>query len=129
YSTWINPIIGMVDASASATDFRTQVVASPYRVFQGPLVARQGFNPSDLSRLTVPQFDQFGGFDRGFGGSPVITSQTRADVDSIRGAIWPRTLIFQFLLTGLALWGAQRIIQVPRVPSRGLLRRRRANAS
>jgi len=129
YSTWINPIIGMVDASADATDFRTQIVTSPYRVLQGPLVTRQGFNPSDLSRLEIRDFDQFGGFERGFGAAPVITSQTRANVEPIRGAIWPRTLLFQAGLTLLALWSAQRIIQVPRAPSRGLFRRRRAHAS
>ena len=129
YSTWINPILGMVDASAEATDFRTQIVTSPYRVFQGPLVARQGFDPNDLNRLQINQFDQFGGFiDRGFG-SPVVTSLSRAEVPPIRGDVWPRTLLFQAILTVAALWAAQRIIRVPHLTRRRLLRRRSAYAS
>lgn len=127
YSTWFNPIIGMVDASADATDFTTQVVASPYRVFQGPLVARQGFDPADLNRLNLQVFD--GRFEPGFGGGS-ITVLTRREVPPIRGAVWPKTLLFQVLLTAAALWAAQRKIQVPRASSPGrFMRRRRAYAS
>lgn len=129
YSTWVNPIIGMVDASAEATDFRTRIVTSPYNVFQGPLVARQGFDPNDLNRLRINDFDEFGGFlDRGFG-SPTITNINRSAVDPIRGAVWPRTLAFQVLITAAALWAAQRIIRVPSVGRRRLLRRRRVYAT
>lgn len=127
YSTWINPVVGMVDASAEATDFRTEIVTSPYRVFQGPLVARQGFDPSDLSRLSLPQFDNFDRF-LDFGGSPVITTNRLAEVAPLRGAVWPRSLLFQAIATVVALWAAQRIIHVPRTS----LRRRReetANAT
>ena len=128
YSTWINPVLGMVDASAEATDFRTQVVSSPYQVFQGPLVVRQGFDAGDLSRLRLTSFDDFEVFiERGFGGFPSsgVTSafSNGGDVPQIRGAIWPRTLAYQLMLTLVALWGAQRIIRVPHAPG-GLLRRR-----
>lgn len=121
YSTWVNPIVGMVDASADALDLRTQIVTSPYIVFQSPLVARQGFDPRDLDRLSIqPQGDIF--FDRGFG-QPTFTSINRTRAAPIRGAVWPRTLVFQALVTIAALWAAQRIIHVPRTSMRRSLRR------
>jgi len=130
YSTWINPVIGMVDASADATDFRTQIVASPYQPFQGPLVVRQGFDASDLNRLSLNISNQFEFFERGFvdfGGTSIGGGfSTGGEVAQIRGAVWPRTLLFQILISAAALWGAQRIIRVPQVARRGRLRRSHA---
>ena len=125
YSTWVNPIVGMVDASANATDFRTQVVASPYQVFQAPLVVRQGFNAGDVGRLTLDSFgDRFfeQDFGRGFNQQGLVSVTTRANVEPIRSAVWPKTLAFQLIVTFVALWAAQRIIRVPRSSIR-LLRR------
>jgi hypothetical protein len=129
YSTWINPVIGMVDASANAVDFRTQVIASPYQAFQAPLVKRQGFRPGDLDRLSVntfSEFSEFGVFDSrlppgAFGG--VNANVVGAVAPTIRGPVWPRTLAFQVLVTMAALWAAQHIIRTPRPARRGLRRR------
>ncbi len=122
YSTWINPIIGMVDASAVATDFRTEIVASPYRTFQGPLLVRQGFAADAFDRLSLRGLNDFEVFlERGFRGFPQPGSlpgvSVASNVPPIRGAVWPRALVFQILVTLAALWAAQRKIDVPR-PSR-----------
>jgi ABC-type transport system involved in multi-copper enzyme maturation permease subunit len=130
YSTWINPVLGMVDASADAIDFRTQVVTSPYQPLQGPLVERQGFDAGDLGRLSINRFDDFGGFIErpfpGFGSSSLPAARTGADIPAIRGPIWPRTLLFQALVSMAALWAAQRIIRVPHAATRRLRRRNHA---
>lgn len=128
YSTWINPVIGMVDASANAVDFRTQVVASPYRVFQAPLVKRQGFRPGDLDRLSVSRFSEFGAFDSRFPGefggfSGVAVNTSGAVAPTIRPPVWPRAVAFQGFVTMAALWAAQNIIRAPRPARRGLRRR------
>jgi len=131
YSTWVNPILGMVDASADATDFRAQIVASPYVPFQGPLVVRQGFNASDLNRLS-PAFgvaiDSIEGPVAAFRSSSSLgtTIAAAANAPPLRPPVWPRTLVFQVLVTMAALWGAQRIIRVPRATSRRVLRRAHA---
>ncbi len=132
YSTWINPVIGMVDASANAVDFRTQVVSSPYQVFQAPLVKRQGFRPGDLNRLTISSFSEFEVFDPRFGGpirpGGINVNASGAVAPTIRGPIWPRALAFQGFVTMAALWAAQHIIRAPR-PARRRLRRRASNAT
>ncbi len=127
YSSWINPILGMVDASANAVDFRTQVVASPYRPFQGALVVRQGFDAGDLGRLSISPSPEFGVFDSRFPGggfgSGGISGLSGSVASTIRDPVWPRTLAYQVGVTVAALWAAQHIIRAPRPPRRGLRRR------
>ncbi len=132
YSSWINPVLGMVDASANAVDFRTQIVASPYEPLQAALVVRQGFDAGDLGRnsggsIVFSEFEGFEGPGRfpGGGFNPGVSGSV---AEPIRGPVWPRTLLFQALVTMAALWAAQQIIRVPR-PTRRRLRRRASHAT
>jgi hypothetical protein len=132
YSTWLSPYLGLVDASSNVLQFGGEVVPSPYQPFRQVLVKRQGYAGSSAWSL----YDAFnGGFATSEGGFRTVAvgdghmemqmqqqlpTEIRS-VDPIRGSIWWRTLVFQALVTLLALWAAARLIRVPR---RRLLRRR-----
>jgi ABC-type transport system involved in multi-copper enzyme maturation permease subunit len=134
YSTWLSPYLGLVDASSNVLQFGGEVVPSPYQPFRQVLVKRQGYAGSSAWSL----YDAFyGGFATSEGGFRTVAvgdghmemqmqqqlpTEIRS-VDPIRGSVWWRTLVFQALVTLLALWAAARLIRVPR---RRLLRRRPA---
>ncbi len=118
YASWINPVVGLVDASDDVLQFGGEVVTSPYTPFRQILVKRQGFAGSSVDHL----YDPFGGVTvstfepADFRGIPaqVATTFTPRHVDPIRGAVWWRTLIFQAAITALAVWRAARLVHVPR---------------
>jgi len=130
YSTWLNPYLGLVDASSDVLKFGGEVVPSPYQPFRQILVKRQGYAASSAWSLYdafsgggggfVTEGDGFtrvdvgGGFAREIGGMPQQLPTEIRTVDPIRGSVWWRTLVFQALVTLLALWGATRLIRVPR---------------
>lgn len=131
YSTWLSPYLGLVDASSDVLQFGGEVVPSPYQPFRQVLVKRQGYAASTAWSL----YDAFGGggfatdgvvvdeprgFGRGVGMMPSMSTEIRR-ADPIRGGVWWRTLVFQALVTVVALWAATRLIRVPR---RRMFRRR-----
>ncbi|MBA2336993.1 MAG: ABC transporter permease subunit [Acidimicrobiia bacterium] len=127
YSSWINPYLGLVDASSDVLRFGGEIVTSPYQPFRSVLIKRQGFAAASVDQLYDP-FARFGGgfadgqailvreggvFDGGFvAQAQMLPSPT--EVDPIRGHIWWRVLIFQALVTALALWRSSRLVTVPR---------------
>ncbi len=130
YSTWVNPYIGLVDASSDVLEFGGEVVASPYQPFRQILVKRQGYSVGSSGSL----YDAFGGMGTGSGVGfsdvmvePAHLSQQMSfgtglwTADPIRGAVWWRTLVFQLLVSALALGAAARRI---RLPHRSVFRRR-----
>jgi hypothetical protein len=84
------------------------------------LVKRQGFAGSSVDFL----YDPFGGvsvstFEQA--DSPFIqfpsaatSTFTPRHVDPIRGGVWWRTLVFEAVITALAVWRAGRLVHVPR---------------
>lgn len=121
YSAWVNPYVGLVDASSNVLQFGGEIVTSPYEPFRSVLVKRQGFAAADVSRL----YDPLGrgladagavvfepAFQPGFGGGPPVVSPT--EVEPIRGPVWWRTLSIMAIVVALALWRATRLVSVPR---------------
>jgi ABC-type transport system involved in multi-copper enzyme maturation permease subunit len=121
YSAWVNPYLGLVDASSEVLRFGAEVVPSPYQPFRSVLIKRQGFAAADADVLYDPlarYADNFGGLiegDRAFPmAEPAQMLPAPTVVDPIRGAIWWRVLVFQALVAVLALWRASRLVTVPR---------------
>jgi hypothetical protein len=119
YTSWVNPYIGMVDASTNVLQFQDHVVTSPYYPFQAVLLRRQGFAFSTAGDILGSNF--YGGYDvapspeRGFGGGGVVVGQTAArSVAPITGAVWWKALLFEAAVTLAAVLLAARNIRVPR---------------
>jgi len=132
YSAWLNPYLGLVDASSNVLDFRPDVVDSPYTPFWQVLVKRQGYAAQSINDL----YSEWGAVDVVPGRSVMIEGEfgmrstgltsstaTSRSVAPIRGALWVRTLVFEAVLTLLALFAARRHIKVPRRRMR-ILRRK-----
>ena len=122
YSAWVNPYLGLVDASSEVLRFGAEIVPSPYQPFRSVLIKRQGFAAADADALYDP-FARFGGGvsggfvegDRAFPMAETAQMLPAPTVaDPIRGPIWWRVLVFQALVTLLALWRASRLVTVPR---------------
>ncbi len=60
YSSWVNPYLGLVDASSEVLRFGGEIVPSPYQPFRSVLIKRQGFAAADADMLYDP-FARFGG--------------------------------------------------------------------
>ena len=60
YSSWVNPYLGLVDASSEVLRFGAEIVPSPYQPFRSVLIKRQGFAAADADVLYDP-FARFGG--------------------------------------------------------------------
>jgi len=138
YTSWLSPYIGLVDASSDVLDFRPDVVDSPYTPFWQVLLKRQGYAASSVGNLYgVYGVDVgTGGFaepgivdDMVFGGSAAAQFATTTTVAPIRGPVWLRTLLFEVLLTLLALVAAARAVKVPRRRLRLLRRKETSGAS
>jgi hypothetical protein len=118
YTSWVNPYIGMVDASTNVLQFQDHVVTSPYYPFQAVLLRRQGFAFSTAGDILGSNF--YGGYDvrlpePGFGGGGVVVGQTAArSVAPITGAVWWKALLFEAAVTLAAVLLAARNIRVPR---------------
>ena len=133
YSAWLNPYVGLVDASSDVLTFGGEVVGSPYQPFRQILVKRQGYSAASAGSL----YDAFGGMATssiggGFAQGDVMIESSHLSqqmavgtglwtAEPIRGGVWWRTLVFQMLVSALALWAAARRI---RLPHRSLFRRR-----
>lgn len=140
YSAWLNPYIGMVDASSNALAFRPEVVDSPYTPFWQVLLKRQGYAAQSVDFLNG-DWGGSGGFNTGngifvddFGNltgtvTGTVGSSASGSVRSIRGRLWVRTLVFEAIVTLLALYAAGRRIKVPRRRLRRLRRKELAGAS
>jgi ABC-type transport system involved in multi-copper enzyme maturation permease subunit len=122
YSAWVNPYLGLVDASSEVLRFGAEIVPSPYRAFRSVLIKRQGFAAADADLLYDP-FARIGEVSSGFIEGDVVTIQEAqmaqllpapTVVDPIRGSIWWRVLGFQALVAVLALWRSSRLVTVPR---------------
>ncbi len=122
YSAWVNPYLGLVDASSEVLRFGAEIVPSPYQPFRSVLIKRQGFAAADADVLYDP-FARLGGGvsggfvegDRAFPAAEITQMLPAPTVaDPIRGSIWWRVLVFQTLVTVLALWRASRLVTVPR---------------
>jgi hypothetical protein len=122
YSAWVNPYLGLVDASSEVLRFGAEVVPSPYQPFRSVLIKRQGFAAADADVLYDP-FARFGsgtgsGFIEGDRAFPLAETAQMLPAptvaDPIRGPIWWRVLVFQALVAVLALWRASRLVTVPR---------------
>jgi len=133
FSSWLNPYIGLVDASTDILEFRPEIITSPYGPLRSVLTARQGVSPSVAST----QYDPFDGINvlgdgRAFDefGQVNISSSIRSTktLDPIRRSVWWRTLLFELVLTTLALFAAARLVRVPRRRMLGI-RRRSSNAA
>ncbi len=129
YSSWINPYLGLVDASSDVLRFGGEIVTSPYQPFRSVLIKRQGFAAASVDLLYDPfaRFGPGGGAvifeDRGAfvsGAAQMLPAPTA--VDPVRGHIWWRVLVFEAILTAFALWRSTRLVTVPR---RRLVRNRR----
>ena len=118
YSAWMNPYLGMVDASTDVLEFRPEIVGSPFGPLRDVLVERQGVAPSVADDHYDPfDVDVFRGdvFEPGFGGRVSVgpAPETRV-IDPVRGRLWWRTLAFELALTVIALAAAARLVKVPR---------------
>jgi ABC-type transport system involved in multi-copper enzyme maturation permease subunit len=113
YSAWLNPYIGLVDASGDILTFSQDYVTSPYDPLERVLLRRQGFTSSGFNVATSTSGPVF---DGGFGGRPLpsIPDQSSVTASPIRGDVWWRTLVFEAMLTAVALLAAARLIRVPR---------------
>ncbi len=60
YSAWVNPYLGLVDASSEVLRFGGEIVPSPYQPFRSVLIKRQGFAAADADTLYDP-FARLGG--------------------------------------------------------------------
>jgi ABC-type transport system involved in multi-copper enzyme maturation permease subunit len=132
YTSWLNPFVGMVDASSDVLEFNNELVASPYLPFRAVLLKRQGFETSDAGDLYAPNFlgrSQFFGdepaifFERGFIGQPNVETSGPVKAEPKRSAVWWRTLVFEAVATALALFAATRLVKVPRRRIRVVRRR------
>lgn len=128
YSSWLNPYLGMIDASTNVLEFGPEIVTSPYGPLRSVLTARQGIDAAVAEAQYNPfpglsissggrDFDQFGQVS---GASTIRATRT---LEPIRGAMWWRTLVFEALVTALALFAAARLVRVPRRRSRRAQRR------
>ncbi len=121
YTAWLSPYVGLVDASSNVLDFRPDVVDSPYTPFWQVLLKRQGFAAHSVDDL-YSVYGGLSGFTMGDGifvedlpvGGPAVTRPSATTVGPIRGAVWLRTLLFEAIVTLLALAAAARAIKVPR---------------
>jgi ABC-type transport system involved in multi-copper enzyme maturation permease subunit len=133
YSSWFNPVVGMVDASSDVLEFKNELVASPYLPFRAILLKRQGYAASNATDLYEPDFlnSSFGPeilVDGPFPGNPgSFEVSGPITVGAKRSAVWWRTLIFEAVLTVLALFAAARLVKVPRQRIR-VVRRRKGSA-
>lgn len=117
YASWVNPYIGLVDASSEPLQFTTELLNSPYDPFTRVLLKRQGygFNVTSSSSFFSPEIF----FERGFAGDiggfagPADPFSSSSFQEPIRGSVWPRSLIFQVLVAGGALALASRRLRVP----------------
>lgn len=120
YSSWVNPFVGMVDASSNVLEFKNEIVASPYMPFRAILLKRQGYAAADAADLYEPSFLNSTGeifFDGpfpggGFGGIQDVSGPVTATPK--RSAVWWRTLSFEAVVTALAIFFAARQVKVPR---------------
>jgi ABC-type transport system involved in multi-copper enzyme maturation permease subunit len=133
YSSWFSPYVGMVDASSDVLDFRPDVVSSPYTPFWQVLLKRQGYAASSVDSL-FGVYGGFGGIDIGFVDEIGLSRSTIAQSGAvaaapIRGPVWMRTLLFEVLLTLLALVAAARAVKVPRQRMHVLRRKEPSGAS
>jgi ABC-type transport system involved in multi-copper enzyme maturation permease subunit len=132
YSSWLSPYIGMVDASSNVLDLQPDIVDSLYTPFWQVLAKRQGFAASSVGNLSGI-YGGFGGVDVGFvddtGLGSALGQSSRVAVASIRGPVWMRTLLFEVLLTLLALVAAARAVKVPRRRMHLLRRKEPSGAS
>ena len=134
YTSWVNPVVGMVDASSDVLEFKNELVASPYLPFRAILLKRQGYAASNAADLYEPDFLSGGAFggdifvEPGFPVNPTtFNASGPVTVDAKRSHVWWRTLIFEAVLTVLALVAAARLVRVPRRRIR-VVRRRKGSA-
>ncbi|HEX9645602.1 MAG TPA: ABC transporter permease subunit [Acidimicrobiia bacterium] len=142
YSAWLNPYMGMADASTDVLEFRPEIVTSPYGPLRDVLVARQGITPTAAASLYDPYQGLVGGDEPGFprplglgpqidfdlgGGAqiPIVgrSTGTTRTFDAIRSAVWWKTLVFELVVSVLTLVAAARLIRVPRRRFRAFSRR------
>ncbi len=133
YSSWLSPYVGLVDASTDILKFGREVVTSPYEPFRQVLVMRQGFE------LGSWLYDFGGGGGVGFavaepammmdfGNVAMVEAPSFArEVEPLRGPVWWRNIVFQVLLSALAITLATRLVKAPRKRMR-LVRRRRGGS-
>jgi ABC-type transport system involved in multi-copper enzyme maturation permease subunit len=123
YAAWLNPYLGLVDASTDVLEFRPEIVQSPYGPLRDVLVERQGVDPS----MAADQYDPFAAglavrsdtavAERVFVGQQgIVTTPPRPTriLEPARGRLWWKTLIFEMGLTVVALGAAARLVKVPR---------------
>lgn len=118
YAAWINPYLGMIDASSDTLTIREELLFSPYVPFEGVLLKRQGYSYGTAFDLAGSfSIDSDTTFTSGNFNSTVFNQQqtfrTRT-VDPIRTALWWRVLAFEAIVTAVALFAAGRQIKVPR---------------
>ncbi len=118
YASWLNPYIGMVDASSDPLQFSSELVDSPYDPFKRVLLKRQGYSFDVTGGSSFFPSEVF--FERGFVGDagfgfvePGVTSGQNNAREPIRGSVWPKNLAFQVVIAGIALTLASRRIRVP----------------
>ena len=131
YASWLNPYIGLADASSDTLTFQGELVPSPYIPMRAALLERQGFEGSRSLDLYDTYGDfrgrdgffqaEFGGVIGGF--NQQVTQQVRT-VDPIRSAVWWKVLIFEAIVTALALYRASRLVRAPRASFHTMKRRR-----
>jgi ABC-type transport system involved in multi-copper enzyme maturation permease subunit len=135
YTSWVNPYIGMVDASSNVLQFQDQVVTSPYYPFQAVLLRRQGFAFSTAGNILGSSFygDYYGIADSRFGRFDPASSFTVAQtstrtVPAITSGVWWKTLLFEAAVALAAMLLAARNIRVPRRRIRSVRSKRRKEA-
>ncbi|NNC74884.1 MAG: ABC transporter permease subunit [Acidimicrobiia bacterium] len=118
YMAWINPYLGMIDASSDTLTIREELLFSPYVPFEGVLLKRQGYaygTAFDLAgSFAIDSDNTFTSND--FGSTLFNQQQTfrTRTVDPKRSSLWWRTLAFEAIVTVVALFAASRLIKVPR---------------
>ena len=129
-TSWMNPYVGLVDATSTPLTFEAEMVTAPYQPVRQVLLKRQGYAFSVSGDLYDPFPDYYDGYygDVAFPGSgisadPFLSVGRAREADPIRAAVWWRTLLFEAVVTALALAGAARLVHVPR----GRIRRRPSN--